>query len=106
MDIATMGKLEAEVKAFTETEMTGFCTRHAITKGWSVLQHTKFQHGLVMDVVESELDGEETKFRIFVILRMTANYSAWRQAHEGDGKPLAAGTGRGTRSLAGDYASM
>lgn len=96
-------KIEAEVKAGIEAEMVVFCKRKGIMKGWSVAQHAAFQLGLVMDVVESGLEVEETKFRIYVILRTLANYSAWRQSHEGPGKPLEAGTGRGTKSLAGEY---
>lgn len=96
-------KIELEVKKAIEAEMVEFCKRKAIVRGWSVAQHAAFQLGLVMDVVESGLEVEETKFRLYVILRTLANYSAWRQSHEGEGKPLAAGVGRGTKSLAGEY---
>lgn len=108
MEAIAMVRAEAEVKAGLETSMVAFCTRHNIVRSWSVAQHAKFQHGEVMDVVETgdAIDADEAKFRIFVILRTTANYSAWRQAHEGEGKPLAAGTGRGTKSLVGEYGDL
>lgn len=95
--------VEKEVTAELETEMTGFCKRQEITQGWSVAQHAKFQHGLVMDIVDSGLEADETKFRIFLVLRKTANYSAWRQAHEGDGQPLRAGTGKKQTNLLAEY---
>lgn len=100
-----MQKVEVEVKQSLETDMRAFCTEKGITQGWSVSQHTAFVHRNVMDVVESgdALEAGEAKFRIFVILRTTANYSAWRQAHEGDGQPLRAGAGRGTKSLLAEY---
>lgn len=114
MTTVEMAKVEQEVKQSVEKEMTGFCETNGITAGWSVAQHAKFQLGLVMDVVETgdAIDAEEAKFRLYVILRTLANYSAWRQAHERDGTaktahlPLAAGTGRGMKSLAGEYAGL
>ena len=105
MDQATMAKVEVEVKAQLETSMRDFCKRKGIVQGWSVAQHAAFVHGEVMDVVESgdAVEADEAKFRIFVILRTTANYSQWRQAHEGPGQPLLAGIGRGTKSLLAEY---
>lgn len=105
MDNQTMAKIEAEVGAALETEMREFCTRKGIVQGWSVAQHAQFQHGQLMDVIETAgaIEEDEVKFRVFIILRKTANYSAWRQAHEGDGKPLAKGAGRGSKSLLAEY---
>lgn len=100
-----MAKVEAEVVAGLETDMAAFCKERGVSQGWSVAQHAAFQHRSVMDVVESgdAITAEEAKFRLFVILRRTANYSAWRQAHEGTGQPLAKGSGRGSKSLLDEY---
>ncbi len=102
-------KLEAEVKAHIELEMVAFCTEKGIVKGWSVAQHAAFMQRLVVELLESDVEGEigapgdTTKFSLYVVFRTLANYSQWRQAHEGEGKPLQAGTGRGQKSLAGEY---
>jgi hypothetical protein len=100
--------IEKEVSAELETAMVSFCKTHEISQGWSVAQHAKFQLGLVMDVVDSgdAITPEEAKFRIFLILRKLANYSAWRQAHEGEGQPLKAGSGKKSANLASEYAQL
>lgn len=101
-------KIEAETNAALEADMVAFCEKQGIVRGWSVANHAKFQFQTLADIIDSNTTGdgmmsEETKFRVFLVLRKTANYSAWRQAHEGEGKPLAAGVGRGGKSLAAEY---
>lgn len=102
-------QIEVSVKAHIETEMVAFCTEKKIVKGWSVGQHAAFTHRLVVELLESDVDGalgdpsDETKYSLYVVFRTLANYSAWRQSHEGEGQPLQAGTGRGTKSFAAEY---
>lgn len=102
-----MQKTEQEVRTATDTEMASFCKREQVRSGWSTKQHAQFCTEQIMDLVESGLAPDETKFRLWTFLNLTANYSSFRQKYEGDdasGKPLRpSGPKKGGADLASDY---